>query len=107
MSKKNKGNNFFARLNKKQAQEFQSLADEQKADIVASEINKRVSHVLNQRVSIAFMKGYMYAFKMLKENYVDKNVTGDEYNALIAEMFEEIQKNADKYEKYKSENKEK
>lgn len=107
MSKKNKVNNFFSRLNKKQTQEFQSLADEQKSDIVSAEINKKISHVLNQRVSVAFMEGYMYAFHRLKEDYAGKDVTGDEYNALIAEMFEEIQKMQLNMKKYKSENKEK
>lgn len=96
----NQTDNFFSRMDKKQKKKFYKLSDKEKTDIISAEINKKVTDTLNKRVGEAFMDGYLFAHKILKERYVDKpSNSQEEYTKNIAGLIEEIDEGNRKYER--------
>ncbi len=91
---------FFGGLNRKERRKFKNASQQEKIEVLATEINKKISAERNKSVATAFVDGYLFASKLLYEkyNYLTSlsNTQSDIENGLRA-MFVDLKKSCDRY----------
>lgn len=84
--------NFLRSLNRKQRRQFNKLDTDEKKDILAAEVAKKINESAGKEISKAFVKGAIFANKLLYDHYLTKWDELDDHEkmgiaeALVAEI---------------------
>lgn len=84
--------NFLRSLNRKQRRQFNKLDTDEKEDILAAEVAKKINESAGKEISKAFVKGAIFANKLLYDHYLIKWDELDDHEkmgvaeALVAEI---------------------
>lgn len=84
--------NFLRSLNRKQKRKFDKLDKEEKEQIIAHEITQKINESAGKEISKAFVKGAIFANKLLYDHYLTKWDELDDHEkmgiaeALVAEI---------------------
>lgn len=62
--------NFLRSLNRKQRRQFNKLDAEEKKEIVAADIAKKINEAAGEKISDAFVQGAIYANKLLYDHHL-------------------------------------
>ena len=83
---------FLRSLNRKQRRQFNKLDEDEKKDILAAEVAKKINESAGKEISKAFVKGTIFANKLLYDHYLTKWDELDDHEkmgiaeALVAEI---------------------
>lgn len=83
---------FLGSLNRKQRRQFNKLDTDEKKDILAAEVAKKINESAGKEISKAFVKGAIFANKLLYDHYLTKWDELDDHEktgiaeALVAEI---------------------
>lgn len=83
---------FLRSLNRKQRRQFNKLDTDEKKDILAAEVAKKINESAGKEISKAFVKGAIFANKLLYDHYLTKWDELDDHEkmgiaeALVAEI---------------------
>ena len=84
--------NFLRSLNRKKRRQFDKLDKEEKEQIIAHEITQKINESAGKEISKAFVKGAIFANKLLYDHYLTKWDELDDHEkmgvaeALVAEI---------------------
>lgn len=84
--------NFLGSLNRKRRRQFNKLDTDEKKDILAAEVAKKINESAGKEISKAFVKGAIFANKLLYDHYLTKWDELDDHEkmgiaeALVAEI---------------------
>ena len=90
---------IFSRMNRKQQKDFNKLPEQNRIEIIATEINNKSRSVYEKEIVNSFIRGYYTAFQQLHEGFVEKIVVSkdeEEINELTKNLLIEINKVYDK-----------
>lgn len=62
--------NFLRSLNRKQRRQFDKLGAEEKKEIIAADIAKKINEAAGEKISDAFIQGSIFGNKVLYEHYL-------------------------------------
>lgn len=89
---------IFERMNRKEKRAFNNLSPDEKVKIIQQELNNKVSALMQDEIVNSFYRGYLQAFKLLGENYLDKIASTEDGNVILettTNMIAEINRNYD------------
>lgn len=89
---------IFERMNRKEKRAFNNLSPDEKVQIIQQELNNKVSASMQDEIVNSFYRGYLQAFKLLGENYLDKIASTEDGNVILettTNMIAEIKRNYD------------
>ena len=90
--------NFLRSLNRKQRRQFDKLDTDEKKDILVAEVAKKINESAGKEISKAFVKGAIFANKIIYDNHLTEWDNADSQKKLeIAEaLVAEIKMHRDK-----------
>lgn len=83
---------FLRSLNRKQRRQFNKLDTDEKKDILAAEVAKKINESVGKEIARAFVKGSIFANKVLYDNHLAEWDSADHQKkmgiaeALVAEI---------------------
>lgn len=89
---------IFERMNRKEKRSFNNLTPDEKVKIIQQELNNKVSATMQDEIVNSFYRGYLQAFNILGEKYIDKIANAEnefEFHEVITDMIVEIKRNYD------------
>ncbi len=69
---------IFESMNRKDKRKFNSLPEDEKAEIFRTELQKTISGKMADEVTNSFYRGYLMAYSLLYENYIEPMLKLDE-----------------------------
>ena len=89
---------FLRGLNRKKRRQFDKLEQEEKKQIVAHEILEKIKETTQKQISSSFVKGVIWANKILYEKYVTAwdEAKYEEKRKVAKELIEEIRMHYEK-----------
>lgn len=90
--------NFLRSLNRKQRRQFNKLDTDEKKDILAAEVAKKINESAGKQISKAFIQGAIFGNKVLYEHYLTNwDIIDDAQKLRVAnELADEIKEHYQK-----------